>query len=186
MTKWFQLHDADEKPVQGLDTEAGPPSIQLQLTYTDSSKMKKGGMGGFKPIQLPMRPPYRPPAPKVSLLPLLDAYAVLCGCAVSVSVSFSFLLVACLCRVVVCIALEFKLTRFELVVHSPSKPGQITLIGARITGQVYAHAANKTSWTLVVMLVAEVVVPEGRRDLRLEAAAHVPVAPNKERTKTHN
>jgi hypothetical protein len=73
------------------------------------------------------------------------------------------------------VTLECKVTSFEVVVHSPSKPGQITLIGRRITGQVYAHVAKTTSTTLVVSVVEAVVV---RAEARLEA--HLDPAPKME------
>ena len=71
--KWFKLHDVDNQPVAGLDSEEGPPSFQAQLVYTDSLKTKRAGQTGVKAIQLPLRAPYRAPAPKVSSL--LQIYA---------------------------------------------------------------------------------------------------------------
>ena len=66
LLKWFKLHDADSKPVPGLDPEEGPPSFQAQFEYTDSLKASKTGRTGVKSVQFPVRAPFRAPAPKVS------------------------------------------------------------------------------------------------------------------------
>ncbi len=51
--------------MEGFNQEEGPPSFQAQFTYTDSYYMKKSKTGGSKPVALPKRAPFRPPAPKV-------------------------------------------------------------------------------------------------------------------------
>jgi len=68
--KWFKLHDEDNSPSPGLDPTEGPPAFQVQLVYTDSLQAKKFGHAGVKPVQFPDRPAFRPPPPKVSLLPV--------------------------------------------------------------------------------------------------------------------